>query len=72
MEPITIEKTRLGYTVRQGDRYANHLAFDEMLGVVVSLTRDDFADAGHRRWMMTEAEHQAQDSQISILDNLFG
>lgn len=39
MEPITIERDdKHGWVVRQGDRYADWMAWDEMLGLVIYLT----------------------------------
>lgn len=55
MEPIIIEHTEHGFTVRQGDRYADGIAFDEMLGLVIHLTMPD--QLPYDRWMKTYAEH---------------
>ncbi|MDE5886471.1 MAG: hypothetical protein K2H46_02665 [Muribaculaceae bacterium] len=58
MEPITIEREGENglYIVRQGDKYADEMCWDEMLGLVVSLTMpEDFSRMG---WMMTEEQHR--------------
>lgn len=41
MEKITIEKDKHGFIVRQGDKYADWLCYDEMFGIVVSLIMKD-------------------------------
>lgn len=56
MQPITIEKGDYGFTVRQGDRYADEIAFDEMLGLVVSLTYPTLGRTPFTNWMRTEEE----------------
>lgn len=38
MEKIIIEKDGNAFNVIQGDRYSDHLGYDEMLGVVSALT----------------------------------
>lgn len=54
MESITIEKAENGFTVRQGDRYADELSFDEMLGLVVHLSKPD--KVPYDTWMRTKEE----------------
>lgn len=56
MQPITIEKGEHGFTVRQGDRYAAEIAFEEMLGLLVSLTYPTLGHARYTNWMRTEEE----------------
>lgn len=55
METITIERTEHGFTVSQGDRYADEITFDEMLGLIVHLTMPD--KLPYDRWMRTYVEH---------------
>lgn len=54
MRTITIEVTERGYTVREGDRYADELCWDEMLGQVTELTHPRLGDG--RYAMRTDAE----------------
>ena len=54
MRTITIEIGDRGYTVREGDRYADELCWDEMLGQVTELTHPRLGDG--RYAMKTEAE----------------
>lgn len=55
MEPITIERTEYGFTVRQGDRYSDFMAFGEMLELIVYLAKPEQFICGS--WMKTYAEH---------------
>ncbi len=55
METITIECNKHGFTVRQGERYADEITFEEMLGLIVHLTMPD--KLPYDRWMRTYAEH---------------
>ncbi|MDE6742086.1 MAG: hypothetical protein K2J58_07125 [Muribaculaceae bacterium] len=57
MEPITIKRNEQGgFDVFQGDRYSDGLAYEEMIGLVVSLTMpEDFSRA---HWMKTEEQHR--------------
>lgn len=55
MEPITIERTEHGFTVRQGDRYADGVTFGEMLELIVHLAKPDQLLCGS--WMRTYVEH---------------
>lgn len=55
METITIERAEYGYTVRQGDRYADGLTFEGMLGLIVHLTEPDRLP--YDAWMRTYVEH---------------
>ena len=56
MKPITIEKAQYGYNVRQGDRYSDGLAYEEMLGVIVALTFPEIGASRYQNWMKTEQE----------------
>lgn len=55
MEPITIERTEHGFTVTQGDRYADGVSFGEMLELIVHLAKPDQLLCGS--WMRTYVEH---------------
>lgn len=55
--PIEIEIVERSFTVRQGDKFADELTFDEMLGLVACLTVP--GDRKCVRWMKTQAEHDA-------------
>lgn len=55
-EPITIEYTKQGWIVRQGDRYADYMCWDEMMGLLAYLTIPK--NFSHGNWMMTEEQHR--------------
>ena len=55
MDPITIERTEHEFRVTQGDRYANEITFEEMLGLILYLTKPDRHPYG--RWMRAYEEH---------------
>lgn len=69
MNPITIELVenapsgRNGWTVKQGDKSADWLGYDEMLGLVAALTMPDERPAIH--WMKTKEQHDAYIESIS-------
>jgi hypothetical protein len=54
MRTITIEIDEQGYTVREGERYADGLCWDEMLGQISELTHPRLGQA--RYAMQTAAE----------------
>ena len=56
-EESTPERWR-GFTVTQGDKYADALGFDEMLGVIVTLTMPE--KTPHRQWMKTKEQHEKE------------
>lgn len=61
MEKITIEKDpKGGFTIRQGDKYADGVGFDESLGVIVSLLINDDENIPKRflGWMLTKEQHE--------------
>ena len=60
MEAITIEFCELThvFTVRQGDKYADEIGYDEMIGLVTQLTMPE--KRGLIVWMRTKEEHQAR------------
>ena len=66
MEPITIERTEHGFTVRQGDRYADGITFDEMLGLIVHLTMPD--QLPYDNWMRTYVQHSEWYKYLYHLD----
>lgn len=69
MEPIKIELVenaqdgRNGWTVTQGDKSADWLGYDEMLGLVAALTMPDERPAIH--WMKTKEQRDAYIRSIS-------
>ena len=57
MAPITIEfNEKDGFIVRQGEKYADWMGWDEMLGLVISLTAPKTFNRAS--WMMTEEQHR--------------
>lgn len=57
MNPITIELDKKnGFLVRQGDKYADCLCWDEMMGLVTELSIP--RDFSRTRWMMTKEKHE--------------
>lgn len=57
MERIIIERLEHGFNVIQGDKYSEELCWDEMLGLIATLTKPD--KTPHRQWMKTKEEHDA-------------
>lgn len=55
MEKIIIEEI-YGWKVTQGDKYADHLSFDEMLGTIAALTMPTLRPCEF--WMRTKEEHE--------------
>lgn len=67
MTPITIEKDpKGGFTIRQRDRYADGVGFDEALGVIVSLLIDYDENIPKRflGWMLTKEQHEDRFNRI--------
>lgn len=56
MDKIIIEKKDYGFNVIQGQKYADHLTWDELLGVVAALTMPE--DRPHSKWMKTKEQHE--------------
>ena len=51
------------FTVKQGDKYAEFVTYDEMLGLISQLTMPE--ERHCKAWMRTQEEHQAlRDSWI--------
>ena len=56
VDTIKIEKLEGGaFNVVQGDKYADELAYDEMLGLITVLTIPK--DSPHLHWLKTKEEH---------------
>ena len=54
-DPISIETLEDGgYTVRVGDRYAEHLTFDEAIGLVARIM---LSEQSRPTWLKTAEEH---------------
>jgi hypothetical protein len=52
-------KCRNSWTVRYGDRYADGLCYEEMLGLVASITMpESFKDRNALNWLKTEQGHK--------------
>lgn len=71
MEKITIEFRKVkneyaletsGWWVIQGDREADHLTYDEMIGLVTQLTMPE--DRRCLQWMKTKEEKQAWEDHL--------
>lgn len=59
MEPITIEYNKGdGFIVRQGAKYADFMCWDEMMGLLTTLTLPDDFKYYRQNWMKTEAQHR--------------
>lgn len=58
MKRISITQDKNGWTVRQGDRYADCLCYDEMLALLVTLTYKESPSTAmvHAGWMKTKEE----------------
>lgn len=56
MEAIVITQDEHGWKVQQGDKYADWLGYDEMMGVVSSLTMPKERPCLH--WMRTKEQHE--------------
>lgn len=55
---LTIERTESNsFTIRQGDRYADQLGWDEAIGLVCALMVPH--NPGNLAWMKTAEQHQA-------------
>lgn len=66
MEKITIEFSEENiWTVKQGDKSADHLGWDEMLGLITALTMPESKPC--LQWMKTRKEHAFQKSYFRKL-----
>lgn len=68
MEKIIIEKLEHGYNVIQGDKYSDQLGWDEMIGLVSTLTMPK--ERIHLQWMKTKEEHEASKLYNYVPDNI--
>ena len=57
MEAIVITQDEHGWKVQQGDKYADWLGYDEMMGVVSALTMPKQRPC--LQWMRTKEQHEA-------------
>ena len=57
MEAIVITQEQSGWKVQQGDKYADGLCYDEMMGVVSALTMPKQRPC--LSWMRTKEQHEA-------------
>ena len=64
MEKVTITLESNGWKVQQGDKYADTLCYEEMLGVFISLTMPEQRTC--LQWMCTKEQHEAYMRAISI------
>lgn len=64
MEDITIKQYNNGYfEVFQGDKSSGKLGFDEMLGLITSLTMSEHRPCLH--WMKTKEQRDAEEVAIT-------
>ena len=59
---VTVTQTAHGYTVQEGEFYADDLCFDEMLGQVVELLHPDIGKPRYR--MLTAAQWREWEERI--------
>lgn len=64
MEKVTITLESNGWKVQQGDKYADTLCYEEMLGVLISLTMPEQRPC--LQWMRTKEQYEAYMRAISI------
>lgn len=57
MEKVIITFESNGWKVQQGDKYADTLCYEEMLGVLISLTTPEQRPC--LQWMLTKEQHEA-------------
>jgi len=68
IELIETESTETifsGWKVTYGDKYADGLCFDEMLGLVATITMPD--EKRNLQWLRTKDQHQAWKKQMEQL-----
>lgn len=58
---IVLERGEHGWLVRDGDRYIDHLTWDEMLGQVATLTHPRLKGESLFHGMMTAEQHAEED-----------
>lgn len=59
MLKLIVEQTGDGYTVTQGDKYADHLAYDEMIGVVSAVMMPENRPCVG--WLRTKDQYEADE-----------
>lgn len=65
MKPITIEKHKIsGFVVKQGNKEADGVGFDELMGLIAALTMPEKRPC--LNWMQTKEQREAW---IRELDN---
>lgn len=65
---ITIDQSEeLGWSVEYGEKSVNHLTFDEMLGLVASITMPEPRPCSG--WLKTDAERKAQEELFNTMPN---
>ena len=64
IEHVTLEGVSKGYTVRHGDKYADDIAFEEMLALVAALLMPEDRSR-YRAWMKTAAEWEQWQQAIT-------
>ncbi len=67
MEAIVITQDEHWWKVQQGDKYADWLSYDEMMGVVSSLTMPK--ERPCLQWMRTKEQHELIKNAIEQQDN---
>lgn len=66
MEDIIIKKAKDGYyTITQGNKSSVELGYDEMLGLLVSLTLPDKRPC--LQWMRTDFEHKQRKKYLESI-----
>lgn len=68
-EDIIIKRGEFGFDVWLGDKHTESLCFDEMLGVIAAVCLDPLVAEMHKRWFMTDKEHEARRVMIHDLTN---
>ena len=68
MEPIIITYNEgKGYEVRHGDRWADHLCYDEMMGVVSAITMPE--ERYCLQWLRTREQHDNWNKRFNKIHN---
>ena len=68
MKTITIESNENNsFTVRQGDKYADGLTFEEMLGVVAHIAMPEYVP--YDNWLLTKEQHEEKERRWEKIKN---
>ena len=68
MKTITIESNEdNNFNVRQGDRYAEGLTFEEMLGVVAHIAKPEYVP--YDNWLLTKEQHEEKERRWEQIRN---